>query len=187
MRHRRQRARGARGATPRLRHGGLAAGRDRGVRDARGPDRGLARCARPRSASSGCAPSRTGTSPQPSFPGLAVREAQRTGSLRPLRRDGREPLPPDASTTFSPHAERRARAKRLEPELRASGASSAIRAVDGGFELDGDGPFAHVLVATGHPGPARRDARAPCTPTSRTSTRRASRSSAPAWRRRPSG
>ena len=30
-----------------------------------------------------------------------------------------------------------------------------VRAVDGGFELDGDGPFAHVLVATGHPGLAR--------------------------------
>ena len=33
-----------------------------------------------------------------------------------------------------------------------------IRAVDGGFTLDGEGPFAHVLVATGHPGLARPDA-----------------------------
>jgi hypothetical protein len=27
-----------------------------------------------------------------------------------------------------------------------------VRAVDGGFELDGEGPFAHVLLAPGHPG-----------------------------------
>jgi hypothetical protein len=33
-----------------------------------------------------------------------------------------------------------------------------IRAVDGGFTLDGDGPFAHVMIATGHPGLARPDA-----------------------------
>jgi hypothetical protein len=33
-----------------------------------------------------------------------------------------------------------------------------IRAVDGGFTLDGAGPFAHVLIATGHPGLARPDA-----------------------------
>jgi hypothetical protein len=30
-----------------------------------------------------------------------------------------------------------------------------VAAVDGGFELDGDGPFRHVLLATGHPGLAR--------------------------------
>jgi hypothetical protein len=30
-----------------------------------------------------------------------------------------------------------------------------VTAVDGGFELDGDGPFRHVLLATGHPGLAR--------------------------------
>ena len=33
-----------------------------------------------------------------------------------------------------------------------------IRAVEGGFTLDGEGPFAHVLLATGHPGLARPDA-----------------------------
>jgi len=27
-----------------------------------------------------------------------------------------------------------------------------VRAVDGGFELDGEGPFRHVLIAPGHPG-----------------------------------
>jgi hypothetical protein len=32
-----------------------------------------------------------------------------------------------------------------------------IRAVEGGFELDGEGPFAHVFVATGHPGLQRPD------------------------------
>ena len=51
--------------------------------------------------------------------------------------------------------------------------------------MDGEGTFAHVLVATGHPGLVRLPE--PCTPTSRTSTRRRSRSSAPAWLRRPSG
>ena len=30
-----------------------------------------------------------------------------------------------------------------------------VRATEGGFELDGEGPFAHVLVAPGHPGLAR--------------------------------
>jgi hypothetical protein len=30
-----------------------------------------------------------------------------------------------------------------------------VAAVDGGFELDGEGPFEHVLLATGHPGLAR--------------------------------
>jgi cation diffusion facilitator CzcD-associated flavoprotein CzcO len=30
-----------------------------------------------------------------------------------------------------------------------------VRAVDGGFSVDGDGPFAHVLLALGHPGLAR--------------------------------
>src|SRR5262249_59263134 len=33
-----------------------------------------------------------------------------------------------------------------------------VGGVEGGFEVDGDGPFAHVLVATGHPGLARPDA-----------------------------
>ena len=52
-----------------------------------------------------------------------------------------------------------------------------MRAVDGGFELDGEGPFPHVLLAPGHPGlaraaGARATIRASCTPTSRTSTPR---------------
>ena len=47
-------------------------------------------------------------------------------------RDGREPVPPERRRL--PRARRgRARAHRLEPELHASGGSSAIRAVDGGL------------------------------------------------------
>ena len=83
-----------------------------------------------------------------SFPGLAVREARRRRSLAPLARsvcDRYHATVPD----FLEHVE----------ELRASSGWSPrparierIAPVDGGFELDGQGVFAHVLVATGHPG-----------------------------------
>ena len=84
-----------------LRHGGLRAGGDRGVRDARGPDRGLARRARRRSASGGCAPSRTGTSRAAAFPGLAVRESLRDGDAAAARRRRRRTATTRASTTSS--------------------------------------------------------------------------------------
>jgi cation diffusion facilitator CzcD-associated flavoprotein CzcO len=83
-----------------------------------------------------------------SFPGLAVREARRRRSLAPLARsvcDRYHATVPD----FLEHVE----------ELRESSGWSPrparierIAPVDGGFELDGHGTFAHVLVATGHPG-----------------------------------
>jgi hypothetical protein len=84
-----------------------------------------------------------------SFPGLAVREAVRTGSPLPLLRTITNRYHPSVAQ-FLAHAEsvrertgwrrsfRRQRIERIEP-------------VDGGFSVDG-GTFAHVLVATGHPG-----------------------------------
>ncbi len=87
------------------------------------------------------------------FPGLAVRESMRTGSLRPLVASVANRYHPDVDE-FSRHAEEvreRSGWDRSFAERRVQ----RIRAVDGGFELDGDGPFAHVLVATGHPGLAR--------------------------------
>ena len=88
-----------------------------------------------------------------SFPGLAVREAARRGSLRPLIQSVADRYHPRVEDFLAHASEVRSRsgwdrsfvAHRVE----------RIRAVDGGFELDGQGSFAHVLVATGHPGLAR--------------------------------
>ncbi len=91
------------------------------------------------------------------FPGLAVREAVRSASPAPLVALRREPLPPDASTTSSRTPSPCARGSGWEQSFRLQRVER-IRAVDGGFALDGEGPFAHVLVATGHPGLARPDA-----------------------------
>src|SRR6185312_15460815 len=90
----------------------------------------------------------------PSFPGLAVREALRTGSPSPLVRTLTNRYHPSVDD-FLAHAtsvrtrtgwDRSFRHERIE----------RIEPVDGGFALDG-GTFAHVLVATGHPGLARPD------------------------------
>jgi cation diffusion facilitator CzcD-associated flavoprotein CzcO len=90
-----------------------------------------------------------------SFPGLAVREASIQVWMRPLL--------PTISNRFHPsldsflhHAagvRERSGWERSFHERRIS----RIQAVDGGFELDGEGPFAHVLVATGHAGLAVPD------------------------------
>ncbi|MFZ1878829.1 MAG: hypothetical protein WAU41_01570 [Gaiellaceae bacterium] len=89
------------------------------------------------------------------FPGLAVREASRTGSPAPLLKtvaNRYHPTVPD----FLAHAAR----VRVRSGWDASFHErriARIRAVDAGFELDGEGPFAHVVVATGHPGLRRPD------------------------------
>ncbi len=88
-----------------------------------------------------------------SFPGLAVREATRRISVRPLLQTVANRYRPTVDDFL-------ADAERLREQ---SGWASSfverrierIRAVDGGFELDGGAQFAHVLVATGHPGLAR--------------------------------
>jgi hypothetical protein len=90
-----------------------------------------------------------------SFPGLAVREAVRHGSPLPLLASVANRYHPSVEDFLAHAAAVRARSgwdasfvpQRIE----------RIRAVDGGFELDGEGPFAHVFVATGHPGLARPD------------------------------
>jgi hypothetical protein len=89
------------------------------------------------------------------FPGLAVREAARTGSPAALLKtvaNRYHPTVPD----FLAHAAR----VRVRSGWDASFHErriARIRAVDAGFELDGEGPFAHVFVATGHPGLRRPD------------------------------
>jgi thioredoxin reductase len=91
-----------------------------------------------------------------SFPGLAVRESVRRVSPVPLLRSVANRYHPSVED-FLAHAgsvrsttgwERSFRLQRVE----------RIRAVEGGFTLDGEGPVAHVLIATGHPGLAWPDA-----------------------------
>jgi cation diffusion facilitator CzcD-associated flavoprotein CzcO len=85
-----------------------------------------------------------------SFPGLAVRSA--------LRR--RSPLPILASALDSYHPTVEEFLGHLEAVRDESGWERSlsrcqverVRAVEGGFELDGHGVFRHVLLAPGHPG-----------------------------------
>jgi hypothetical protein len=91
-----------------------------------------------------------------SFPGLAVREAVRRGSLAPLLRSATNRYHPSVDA-FLAHAESVRGRTGWERSFRAQHVER-VRAVDGGFTIDGDGPFAHVLIATGHPGLARPDA-----------------------------
>jgi cation diffusion facilitator CzcD-associated flavoprotein CzcO len=85
-----------------------------------------------------------------SFPGLALREVARRGRVTALVETAANRYHPRVED-FVAHAQRVAE---------RSGWSSSfverrvehVRAADGGFELDGEGPFAHVLLATGHPG-----------------------------------
>jgi len=85
-----------------------------------------------------------------SFPGLAVREALRLRDPVPLALsvcNRYHPRVPD----FLAHAEEVRAGSGWDASFRARRVSR-VRAVDGGFELEGEGPFTHVLVATGHPG-----------------------------------
>jgi hypothetical protein len=86
----------------------------------------------------------------PAWPGLAVREAARRRSGRPLLASITNRYHPTVEH-FLEHAgavreqsgwDRSFNARRVE----------RVSAADDGFLLDGEGPFAHVLVATGHPG-----------------------------------
>ena len=88
-----------------------------------------------------------------SFPGLAAREAARRGSLTPLLRSVTDRYRPTVAD-FLGHVDELRATSRWDESLVETRVQS-VRAVDGGFELDGYGTFAHVLLAPGHPGLAR--------------------------------
>jgi cation diffusion facilitator CzcD-associated flavoprotein CzcO len=84
------------------------------------------------------------------FPGLAVRTALRRRSARPLVDSLRDRYHPTVEE-FLAHVEAlRARSGWERSVVRER--VERVRAVDGGFELDGQGVFRHVLLAPGHPG-----------------------------------
>ena len=85
-----------------------------------------------------------------SFPGLAVREARRRGSLRPLFLSVLDRYRPSVAEFLEHVAELRERSG-WDESFRAA-RIERVRAVGGGFELDGQGGFRHVLLAPGHPG-----------------------------------
>ena len=88
-----------------------------------------------------------------SFPGLAVREAVRRTSPAPLLRSVTNRYHPSVEDFLAHGDEVRVRSgwERSFVARRIT----RVRAVDGGFELDGEGPFPHVLLAPGHPGLAK--------------------------------
>ena len=85
-----------------------------------------------------------------SFPGLAVRSAVRRRSPAPLVASLLDRYHPTVDE-FLAHVEELRGRSGWDRSLRRSRVAR-IRAVGGGFELDGEGPFSHVLVAPGHPG-----------------------------------
>jgi cation diffusion facilitator CzcD-associated flavoprotein CzcO len=85
-----------------------------------------------------------------SFPGLAVREARRRRTLRPLVDSVRDRYHPTVGE-FLEHVEELRDASGWDGRV-AAARVERIAPVEGGFELDSHGRFRHVLVATGHPG-----------------------------------
>jgi hypothetical protein len=90
-----------------------------------------------------------------SFPGLAVRSAIRRRDAMPLVESLFDRYHPTVPEFLEHVAEVRERSG-WENSFRHR-RIGAIRAVDGGFELDEAGVFAHVLLAPGHPGLAFPD------------------------------
>jgi hypothetical protein len=88
------------------------------------------------------------------FPGLAVREALRRGSPAPLAASLASRYHPTVED-FLAHAETVRRRSGWEQSFRRQ-RIARVTPVARGFEVDG-GTFAHVLVATGHPGLAWPD------------------------------
>jgi hypothetical protein len=85
-----------------------------------------------------------------SFPGLAVRRALRRRNPVPLLQTVADRYHPTVDEFLEDVEELREESgwdESFRP-LRIE----RVRPVEGGFELDGDGVFAHVLVAPGHPG-----------------------------------
>lgn len=88
-----------------------------------------------------------------SFPGFAAREAARRRDLAPLVLSVCDRYRPTVEDFLRHVDEVRTRSGWDESFTRAR--VSEVRAVDGGFELDGQGVFRHVLLSPGHPGLAR--------------------------------
>jgi hypothetical protein len=84
-----------------------------------------------------------------SFPGLAVRSALRRRNPLPLVGTLIDRYHPTVDEFLEHVADLRERSGWDESFRR--GRISSIVAVDGGFRLDGQGTFAHVLIAPGHP------------------------------------
>lgn len=87
-----------------------------------------------------------------SFPGLAVRESVRRLTPVPLVLTLCDRYRPSVGDFLAHVAEVRGRSGWDSSFRKAT--VERVRAVPGGFELDGAGPFAHVLLAPGHPGHA---------------------------------
>lgn len=81
-----------------------------------------------------------------SWPGLALRERRPSA----LWRTAANRYHPSVEL-FLRHAERVRARSGWERSFRRRRVER-VAAVEGGYELDGDGPFRHVLLATGHPG-----------------------------------
>ncbi len=84
-----------------------------------------------------------------SWPGLALRERNPRAWAATLANRYHPPV-----ELFLRHAERVVAKTGWSQSFHARRIEH-VAAVDGGFELDGEGPFRHVLLATGHPGLAR--------------------------------
>jgi cation diffusion facilitator CzcD-associated flavoprotein CzcO len=85
-----------------------------------------------------------------SFPGFAAREAARRRDLAPLLLSVCDRYRPTVDAFLGHVEELRVRARWDESFRRAR--IERVRAVAGGFELDGHGVFRHLLLAPGHPG-----------------------------------
>jgi hypothetical protein len=91
-----------------------------------------------------------GHSSATSWPGLAVRTARKRRSPAPLVASLFDRYHPSVDDFLSHVRELRERSG-WERSVRKARVER-VRAVDGGFELDGHGVFRHVLLAPGHPG-----------------------------------
>ena len=88
-----------------------------------------------------------------SFPGFAAREAARRRDLAPLVLSVCDRYRPTVEV-FLAHVDELRASSGWDESFRPARVER-VRAVDGGFELDGHGVFRHVLLAPGHPGLAR--------------------------------
>jgi len=84
------------------------------------------------------------------FPGLALRATVRRRSLRPLVETVCDRFHPTVEE-FLAHVEECRERSGWDQSLRRT-RIERVRAIEGGFELDGEGVFRHVLLAPGHPG-----------------------------------